>query len=88
MKLYKYYNDDRYLYIVAELIEGGELFDYLCTKKKCTEQISQEIMRQVFSALNYMHKKNMVHRYLCSKQIIDYLIIVIFPKEFLLIYNK
>ena len=61
MKLYKYYNDERYLYIVAELIEGGELFDYLCAKNKCTEQISQEIMKQIFSALNYMHKKNIVH---------------------------
>jgi len=37
VKMYEEYEDQKYLYIVTELISGGELFDELLRKKKFTE---------------------------------------------------
>lgn len=38
VKMYEEYEDAKFLYIVTELIEGGELFDELLRKKKFTEK--------------------------------------------------
>ena len=62
MKLYEYYNDEIYLYVVGELIEGGELFDYICEKGSLDEKQASEIMRQLLSCLSYLHEKNIIHR--------------------------
>ena len=37
VKVYEEYEDHKYLYIVTELIEGGELFDELIARKKFSE---------------------------------------------------
>lgn len=38
LKVYEEYEDQKYLYIVSELLEGGELFDELIRRKKFTER--------------------------------------------------
>jgi serine/threonine protein kinase len=48
--------------IVMELMEGGELFDYVVQKGTLTEKEASTIVRKVTSALVYMHSKNIVHR--------------------------
>lgn len=62
MKLYEYYNNEDYLYVVGELIQGGELFDFICEKGNLSEKHSSEVMRQLFSAISYLHEKNIIHR--------------------------
>lgn len=37
VKVYETYEDHKYLYIVTELVEGGELFDELTKRRKFTE---------------------------------------------------
>lgn len=50
------------IFIVMELMEGGELFDYVVQKGTLTEDEAATIVRKVTSALVYMHSKNIVHR--------------------------
>lgn len=50
------------IFIVMELMEGGELFDYVVQKGTLTEDEASNIVRNVTSALVYMHGKNIVHR--------------------------
>ena len=38
VKMYEEFEDKKYLYIVTELISGGELFDELIRRKKFTEK--------------------------------------------------
>eukprot|EP00957_Ditylum_brightwellii_P170830 13002260-Ditylum_brightwellii.AAC.1 len=45
-----------------ELMEGGELFDYVVKKGTLTEEEASRIVRKVTSALVYMHAKNIIHR--------------------------
>lgn len=50
------------VYIVMELMGGGELFDYVVQKGTLTEEEASRIVRKVTSALVYMHSKNVIHR--------------------------
>ena len=50
------------IYIIMELMEGGELFDYVVQKGTLTEEEASRIVRSVTSALVYMHSKSIVHR--------------------------
>jgi serine/threonine protein kinase len=50
------------IYIIMELMAGGELFDYVVKKGTLTEAEASTIVRMVTSALVYMHGQNIVHR--------------------------
>jgi calcium/calmodulin-dependent protein kinase I len=52
---------DKY-YIVTELATGGELFDRICEQGKFTEKDAAETIRQVLSAVDYLHHNKVVHR--------------------------
>ncbi|SPN96944.1 probable CAMK-1 Ca2+/calmodulin-dependent kinase-1 [Cephalotrichum gorgonifer] len=52
---------DKY-YIVTELATGGELFDRICEQGKFTEKDASQTIRQVLTAVDYLHQNNVVHR--------------------------
>jgi len=62
VRLYEFYEDEKYFHLVTEHVEGGELFDYLIKFKMLTEPIAANFMRQVLSAVSYCHSNNIVHR--------------------------
>ena len=62
IKLYDVYMTSNKIYIVMELMAGGELFDYVVKKGTLTEAEASIIVRMVTSAMVYMHGKNIMHR--------------------------
>jgi len=62
IKLYDVYTTSSKIYIVMELMAGGELFDYVVKKGALTESEASAIVRMVTSALVYMHDQNIIHR--------------------------
>ncbi|KAM3147842.1 hypothetical protein pb186bvf_000170 [Paramecium bursaria] len=62
LKLYKVYETDKTIYLVTELCEGGELFYFITKTKFLTEAQAAMIMRQMFSAVAYLHQNKIVHR--------------------------
>ena len=62
IELYDVYISDDRIYIVMELMSGGELFDYVVQKGTLTEEEASRIVRKVTSALVYMHSRNVIHR--------------------------
>jgi len=50
------------LFIVMELVQGGELYELIVERKTFSEQDTSHIMGQVFSALEYLHGIGIVHR--------------------------
>lgn len=56
------YITDEKIYIVMELMGGGELFDYVVAKGTLNEEEASKIVNKVTSALVYMHSKNIIHR--------------------------
>jgi calcium/calmodulin-dependent protein kinase I len=49
-------------YIVTQLATGGELFDRICEQGKFTEKDASQTIKQVLSAVDYLHKNEVVHR--------------------------
>lgn len=62
VQLYDVYITEDKIYIIMELMSGGELFDYVVQKGTLTEEEASRIVRKVTSALVYMHSKNVIHR--------------------------
>ena len=67
IKLIEVHETSQYIYLVMELCNGGGLSDCLedhmkKNKKPFSEEIVQYLMRQIVSGLNYLHKKNILHR--------------------------
>jgi tRNA A-37 threonylcarbamoyl transferase component Bud32 len=62
IRLYDVYITPERIFIVMELMEGGELFDYVVQKGTLTEEEASTIVRMVTSAMVYMHSMNIVHR--------------------------
>ncbi|KDO28031.1 CAMK/CAMK1 protein kinase [Saprolegnia parasitica CBS 223.65] len=56
------YQTDNRISMVTELMEGGELFDYIVNKGTLSEIEASCLVRKITSALAYMHACGVVHR--------------------------
>lgn len=71
MNLVDLFEDDRYFYLVLELLRGGDLFDYLERRNfKISEQRAKELFKQIADAVKYIHQFGIVHRDLKIENII------------------
>lgn len=65
-RLLETFEGDKFMYIVMELAEGQELFDYIHERVRCDDHLDEvagsEIMRCVFDALSYCHSQGVLHR--------------------------
>ena len=50
------------IYIISEYCSGGELFDYIVSKRKLYEVEACRIYQQLISGLEYLHKQRICHR--------------------------
>eukprot|EP01117_Protostelium_nocturnum_P012262 TRINITY_DN450_c1_g1_i1.p1 TRINITY_DN450_c1_g1~~TRINITY_DN450_c1_g1_i1.p1 ORF type:complete len:348 (-),score=97.94 TRINITY_DN450_c1_g1_i1:158-1051(-) len=50
------------LYLVMELVTGGELFDKIVEKGQYTERDAATIVQKMLSAVEYLHSNNIAHR--------------------------
>ena len=53
--------NSKYFFIEMELLKGGSLKELLETRR-FSELEAAQIMKQIFSALQYIHEKDTVHR--------------------------
>mmetsp|Transcript_34182 Transcript_34182/g.6163 ORF Transcript_34182/g.6163 Transcript_34182/m.6163 type:complete len:91 (+) Transcript_34182:125-397(+) len=47
VRLYETWEDNRNVYLVQELCEGGELFDFIIKKRRLTEREAAGLFRQL-----------------------------------------
>ena len=45
-----------------EYCSGGELLEHITRQKRFTEDEAARIMKKIFSVINHMHSKGIVHR--------------------------
>lgn len=49
------------IFIITELLKGGELFDSIVEHEHYTEYDAREVMRTLIEAIQYMHSQGVVH---------------------------
>ena len=62
VKLYDVYEDESYICMVMELMEGGELFDKILECDHFPEYAAREAIKSIIDALRYCHGMNIIHR--------------------------
>ena len=50
------------MYLVMELVKGGELYDEIVTKRRIDEKTSRRYFHQIVDAMTYCHSRGVVHR--------------------------
>ena len=70
MKIYEYFNTEKCLYIITELLTGGELFDRISSSNHLSEKVSKYIMKQLLSAVDFCHENGIIHRDLKPENIL------------------
>ncbi|KAJ3179610.1 Serine/threonine-protein kinase plk4 [Geranomyces variabilis] len=63
LELYNYFEDNSYVYLVMEICQNGELYQYI-HHRKCplTEPEARGVVAQVVRGLLYLHAHGIIHR--------------------------
>ncbi|XP_028275060.1 serine/threonine-protein kinase DCLK1b isoform X2 [Parambassis ranga] len=60
------------LYLVMELVKGGDLFDAITSSTKYTERDASSMLFNLASAIKYLHSLNIVHRDIKPENLLVY----------------
>ena len=61
MKLYEFYSDEEYFYLINEFCSEGDLSEKLQKVGRFEEKLVNLLMFQIFSAVWYLHSNNVIH---------------------------
>eukprot|EP01033_Poteriospumella_lacustris_P002831 gene2831-2058_t len=64
------YHSPTAIYIVMELLEGGDLFDRIVERIRYTEDNARKVLFQIITAVHFLHSKRIVHRDLKPENIL------------------
>jgi len=62
IQLIEYFEETERFYLIFEKVSGGQLLDHIQTRKYFTEQEAANIIRDVATALEFLHSKGIAHR--------------------------
>lgn len=67
------HEDDKRVYLVLELLRGGELLDRLLQRRNFTEREAAEVIHTITSVIHYLHENGVsnllhvyVHKHICT----------------------
>ena len=70
VKIYECFETSDNLYIILELVSGGDLFDRIVSVQKFSETEALHIFKQIYAAVSYIHNLNIIHRDLKPENIL------------------
>lgn len=70
IELYDVFETPSHIYLLMELVRGGDLFDYIVKRGKLQEAEAAALIADLASAVAYMHRHRIVHRDLKPENIL------------------
>ena len=61
IKIYEFFSDNINFYIVMEYLSQGDLFSFISASRFLKEKVICSIIKQIMSAVAYLHSKNIIH---------------------------
>jgi len=62
ISLEEVFDESDHIYLVMELVTGGELFDQIVQRGTYSERDAANVVRQILEAVEYMHNNGIAHR--------------------------
>jgi len=62
IRLYDFYDEGSEMYLITELVEGGELFDRIVSKSTYSEKEARDVVQIILETIAALHKMDIVHR--------------------------
>lgn len=62
VKIHDAFLDDKYLYLILDLCQGGELFDHVVEQGPYSTKLANELVQELVHAIKILHENNIVHR--------------------------
>lgn len=62
IQLIEVFEDSESIYLILELVTGGELFDQIVSRGSYSERDAAAICKQILEAVHYMHTNGIAHR--------------------------
>ena len=70
IKLHHVFETRQQIYLVADLLKGGELYDLIVERGHLSESESSRIIRRIIQGVEYLHSKKICHRDLKPENIL------------------
>jgi len=70
VRLEQIFETQRHLFMVMELLSGGELFDTIASGRNFSEKEAAQVIKDLTKAVQYMHQNGIVHRDLKPENLI------------------
>jgi len=70
IQLIEYFEESERFYLIFEKVTGGQLLDHIQRRKFFTEREALSIVKDIASALEFLHKKGIAHRDLKPENIL------------------
>ncbi|XP_014474068.1 PREDICTED: MAP kinase-interacting serine/threonine-protein kinase 1 [Dinoponera quadriceps] len=70
IQLIEFFEDEEKFYLVFEKVNGGQLLNRIQERVHFTEREASQIVNEITSALNFLHKKGIAHRDLKPENIL------------------
>jgi len=61
-KLFEVFSSEQQIFFIMEFCEGGDLYEWIVKQDNIPEAATENIIRQIASALSYAHMKKIAHR--------------------------
>jgi serine/threonine protein kinase len=74
--MYGFFWDDKKIYLILEYAPGGELYKDLKKQPNCRykEEVAADYIKQLCSALQYLHSKDVIHRDIKPENLLNCLV--------------
>uniref|UniRef100_A0A8C9YSX7 Calcium/calmodulin dependent protein kinase I n=1 Tax=Sander lucioperca TaxID=283035 RepID=A0A8C9YSX7_SANLU len=72
VSLEEIFESKSHLYLIMQLVSGGELFDRIIEKGFYTEKDASKLIQQILDAVKYLHDMGIVHRDLKPENLLYY----------------
>ncbi|CAN0468583.1 unnamed protein product [Discosporangium mesarthrocarpum] len=62
VKLFDFYEEKHFYYLVMEILNGGELFDRIVLRQYYNEKEARDTLVVLLHAIQYCHERDIAHR--------------------------